>query len=146
MSAQGNAIPSNLLQIGESFEQGYKPVLDFDGWRVAMLRHSDATDIDRFSRIEKHNGTHEVFILTGGKAHLIVAGNGRLPEGYVVLAMRHNVAYNVLPGVWHHAVLSDDAHIILFEKSNTSRDNSGYHFPDSGTMAALREKIRIFNV
>jgi hypothetical protein len=146
MAALENTVPSHLLKIGESFESGYKAILDFDGWRVAMLRHSDATDRDRFNRIEKHNETHEVFILTEGEAHLIVAGIDPLPEGYFVLPMRRNVAYNVLPGVWHHVVLSESAHIILFEKSNTSRDNSGYHFPDSGTMAALREKIRIFNV
>ena len=30
---------SSLVEVGASFAQAYAPVLDFDGWRVAMLRH-----------------------------------------------------------------------------------------------------------
>jgi uncharacterized protein YjlB len=144
MTEKEQSVPPYLVQIGESFEQKYKPVLDFEGWRLAMLRHSEATDRDRFNRLERHNETHEIFILTEGHADLLISGNDTAPAEVSVIQMRKNVAYNVLPGVWHHAILSANAHIILFEKANTSRDNSDYHFPDFETLATLREKIRIF--
>jgi hypothetical protein len=141
MSTPLNKIPGHLVQIGESFEQKYKPVLDFDGWRVAMLRHSEATDINTFNRIERHNETHEVFILTTGSANLIIGGKGKEPGDYEIVPMRHNVAYNILPGVWHHAILSETAHIILFERSDTGKENSDYHFPDQFKLSGLRNRI-----
>ena len=55
-------IPGALLEVGMSFEQKYKPVLDFHGWRVAMLRHFDATAPETFYRVERHRETNEVFI------------------------------------------------------------------------------------
>jgi ureidoglycolate hydrolase len=135
------SLPEHLVEIGESFEQKYQPVLDFDGWRVAMLRHGDATDRRLFLRIERHNETHEVFILTEGKAYLIIAENAEKPSEFYLTPMRRNTAYNVKPGVWHHAILSVNAHIILFEKTGTSRDNSDYHQLDEITINELQEKI-----
>jgi hypothetical protein len=34
------------------------------------------------------------------------------------------VAYNVQQAVWHHVVMSEDAHIVLVERTDTSRENS----------------------
>ncbi len=135
-------IPIHLVEIGVSFEQRYQPVLDFDGWRVAMLRYNEATDRDQFKRIERHNETCEVFILTEGEADLIVAENGPKPVEFYVIPMRKNVAYNIRPGVWHHVIMSKQAHIILFEKSDTSRDNSDYHLPDETAITGLKKKLR----
>jgi hypothetical protein len=136
------SIPSHLIQIGESFQQKYSPVLDFDGWRVAMLRHSEATDPEKLHQIEKHNETHEVFILSEGEADLVITDNTDMPLAFHVIAMRRNVAYNILPGVWHHVLLSKDAHIVIFEKSNTSRSNSNYHELDNQTIAHLKTRFR----
>jgi ureidoglycolate hydrolase len=141
-SGSEKKVPALLLEIGESFEQKYTPVLDFDGWRVAMLRHSEATDRTAFQRIERHNETNEIFILTEGKAYLIIGEeDDRRPEIFHVFPMRLNVAYNIKPHVWHHAILSEDAHIILFEKTNTDKSNSDYYFPDEKVKAGLRKKI-----
>jgi len=138
---QSNISP-DLLQVGKSFEQKYKAVLDFDGWRVAMLRHSEATDGKTFSRIERHNETHEVFILSEGEADLIIAGKGNYPEDYSIISMQRSVAYDIQPGVWHHAILSPDAHIVLFEKDNTSRENSNYYYVSHSEANQLRRKLR----
>jgi hypothetical protein len=123
-------IPSHLLEIGESFEQKFKPVLNLDGWRVAMLRYSDATDVAKFHQVERHNQTHEIFILTAGRADLVICENGDIPGKAYIIPMKLNVAYNILPAVWHHVVLSEDAHVIIFEKSDTSRENSNYYQMD----------------
>jgi ureidoglycolate hydrolase len=121
------SIPNHLVEIGESFEQKFKPVLSFDGWRIAMLRHSHATDMNFFHQVERHNLTNEVFIMTCGKAQLIVCENGDSPGEIYIFPMKTNVAYNIPQSVWHHAILSEDAHIIIFEKADTARENSNYH-------------------
>jgi hypothetical protein len=140
------SLPGHLVEIGESFEQKYQPVLDFEGWRLAMLRHSEATDHSLFHQVERHNETHEVFILTDGEADLIIAGDALMPDQNFVFPMRRNVAYNILPGVWHHIVVSVDAHVIIFEKSNTSRNNSDYYTFDSIAIETLQQKIRNFKI
>lgn len=89
-----NSVPKHLMEIGESFEQKYQPVLDFYGWRVAMLRYMADTDIDNLKRVERHNETNEVFILTMGEADMIVCDNGEKPGRIFVFPMRRNVAYN----------------------------------------------------
>lgn len=136
-------IPSHLLEIGESFEQKFKPVLSFDGWRVAMLRHSEATDKSRFQQVERHNQTYEVFILTDGKADLILCENGDIPGKYFILPMKLNVAYNIPPSVWHHIVVSEDAHVLIFEKADTSRDNSNYYIINRELCEEIKAKFSI---
>jgi len=120
-------VPKNMMQIGESFEQRYQPVLDFEGWRVAMLRHMPDTDFSNLKVVERHNETNEVFILTEGNADLIVCENGEKPGKIFVFPMRKNVAYNFGKNVWHHVLMSEDAHIILFERTNTTLENTDYH-------------------
>jgi hypothetical protein len=121
-----NSVPTNLVEIGASFEQRYKPVLDFAGWRVAMLRHCDHVEANKFYRVERHRETNEVFILTVGCADLIVFDGGDTPTTSFVFPMELNVAYNIGQSVWHHVVMTADAHVILFERTNTSLENSDY--------------------
>lgn len=118
--------PEELVEIGESFAQTYTPVLDFEGWRVAMLRHFDIVAPETFSRVERHRDTNEVFILTAGRADLIVCPGDAEPGPPRVAPMRPHVAYNIRRAVWHHVVMSDDAHIVLIERSDTGAANSDY--------------------
>ncbi len=135
-------IPSNLLEIGEYFDSGYAPVLDFEGWRVAMLRYSRETDPSNFYQVEKHNETNEVFILTEGEADLIVAEESLGLDKIHVFPMQKNVAYNFKIAVWHQVVMSQDAHIVLFEKTNTNRENSNYHTFSNQEIEELKGRFR----
>jgi ureidoglycolate hydrolase len=119
-------VPVHLVEVGRSFEQIYRPVHDFHGWRVAMLRHFDVLAPETFTRVERHRETNEVFILTDGKADLIIMDGDKHPTDYYVFPMERHVAYNVQQAVWHHVVMSRDAHIVLFERTNTSMENSDY--------------------
>jgi ureidoglycolate hydrolase len=121
-----NQIPEHLVKIGESFEQTYQPVLDFGGWKVAMLRYFDVVEPDSFYRVERHLNSNEVFILTAGKADLIVCDGDECPEGTYVFPLKLNVAYDIQQSVWHHVVMSEDAHIILVERSETGLETSDY--------------------
>jgi hypothetical protein len=119
-------IPGSLLELGQYFGDGYKPVLDFHGWRVAMLRYADMVDAKHLHQVERHRNTNEVFILTAGEADLILCNPGDTPGDAYVLPMKHNVAYNIPDYGWHHVIMSKDAHIILFERTETSVETSDY--------------------
>ena len=70
--------------------------------------------------MERHSNTNEVFILTAGQADLIILDGDDAPlaPGHVI-PMQQSVAYNVGQSVWHHVLMSPDAHIVLFERSET---------------------------
>ncbi|CAA9548606.1 MAG: hypothetical protein AVDCRST_MAG73-2661 [uncultured Thermomicrobiales bacterium] len=121
-----SAIPTHLAEVGAWFAPGYAPVLDFHGWRVAMLRRGEATDPARFHRVERHRETNEVFILTAGRADLILMDGDAEPGDAHVVPMTQNVAYNVGQAVWHHVVMDEAAHIVLVERTDTSAANSDY--------------------
>jgi len=131
-------VPEHLLEIGASFEQTYTPVLDFHGWRVAMLRHFDKLAPENFQEVERHRETNEVFILTAGQADLIICDDEAGPTDPYVFPMELNVAYNIQQAVWHNVVMSPDAHIILFERTNTAVENSDYAQLDRDTIAGIK--------
>lgn len=135
-------IPENLLETGQWFEPGYQPVLDFHGWRVAMLRHDTFLGASTLHQVERHRNTNEVFILTEGEADLILFSGADVPEeGYVVPMTRH-VAYNIPDHGWHHVVMSENAHIILFERTETSRETSDYAELNEMQLEGLRAQLR----
>lgn len=56
--------------------------------------------------------------------------------------MRKHVAYNILRSVWHHVVMSENAHIVLFEKTDTTRQNSNYFRYDSEQNEKIKGRFR----
>ncbi len=132
----------HLVDVGSSFEQTYRPVLDFDGWKVAMLRHFDVVAPETFHRVERHWNTNEVFILTAGRADLIVMDGQGQPEKPYVIPMQHNVAYNVRQSVWHHVIMSRDAHIVLVERSETGPETTDYAELDRTRLDEICAQIR----
>jgi ureidoglycolate hydrolase len=138
-------VPAYLSEISEWFGPGYKPLLDFHGWRVAALRYADMVDPKQLHRVERHNHSNEVFILTAGEADLILMDGGAEPTEAHVFPMRMNVAYNLPESVWHHVVMSPEAHIILVERSDVSMANSNYAELPAETIAAIRSQFTIAN-
>jgi hypothetical protein len=136
-------IPAHLVEIGRSFEQTYKPVLAFEGWRVAMLRHFDIVDVAGLRRVERHRNTNEVFILTTGEADLVLFDGGDTPTDPYIISMETNVAYNVRRSVWHHVVMSQESHIILLEHDDTSVETSDYAELDIPTLSAVKTALRL---
>jgi hypothetical protein len=134
----------DLLEVGQYFLDGYKPVLDFEGWRVAMLRYGEFVDAKTLHQVERHRETNEVFILTAGEADLILCSGGTIPDKVYVLPMQQNVAYNIPAYGWHHVIMRQDAHIILFERTNTSRENSDYALLSPEQLDAIKKHLRVF--
>ena len=59
-----------------------------------------------------------------------------------VVPMKLNVAYNIAAYGWHHIITSKDAHVIIFELTNTSRENSDYIELDPEQLAAVKSQLR----
>ncbi len=137
-------IPKDLLEVGQFFDDGYKPVLDFHGWRVAMLRYCDSVDAKHLQRVERHRNTNEVFILTAGETDLILCDARDIPQNAYVLPMRHNVAYNIPAYGWHHVSMSKDSHIILFERTETGIETSDYATLSPEQLDTIHKHLRTF--
>jgi hypothetical protein len=139
-----NRLPDpRLVEIGAFFAEGYLPVLEFSGWRVAMLRYLDHFHPDAFSRLERHRETNEVFVLTAGQADLVICDGDGHPGEVFVIAMEHHVAYNVGQAVWHGIVMSPEAHVVLFERTDTTAANSDYVDLPPDRIAAISSRFRV---
>jgi hypothetical protein len=117
----------NLLEMHEYLGEGYKPLIDFNCWRVAVLRYLDELQPDKISYFERHNETDEVFVLLQGQAVLFMGEGGETVETVHPVVMRNGVFYNVKRGAWHTVALSRDATILLVENRDTARENSAYY-------------------
>ena len=116
----------NLLEIQEYVGEGYRPLVDFENWRVAVLNYSPDLLPERLNRMQRHNETDEVFVLLQGQCILFVG------EGKETVCRLHAVdlepgkVYNVRQGVWHTHTLSRAAKVLVVENRNTTYDNSPF--------------------
>lgn len=118
-------IPEKLLEIKDYTEEGYKPVVDYGEWRVAILNFLEELLPENIDFMSKHDETDEVFVLLNGKCILFIAeGNKRKITNLYAEDMVPYKIYNVKRGVWHNHTLSDDAMILIVENQDTTESNS----------------------
>lgn len=117
---------SNLLEIHEFKGVGYKPLIDYGTWRVAILRFIDELIPDKIEKLERHNQTDEVFVLIAGQAILFIGEGDHQITKLSPVVMEPGKLYNVKRHTWHNVVLSLDASILLVENCDTSTSNSDY--------------------
>lgn len=99
--------------------EGYKTVLMAGEWRIAFLRFAE-----RFSRLcqwERHFETHECFILLSGSGTMYTRDDA---DNVTATPMELNTVYDVLPGEWHHIIVSEDATVLIAENADTGPANS----------------------
>jgi hypothetical protein len=70
-----NGMDENLLEIREYNGVGYQALIDFDTWRVAILRWEETCLPENITTMERHVQTDEVFVLLQGQGKLILGGN-----------------------------------------------------------------------
>lgn len=115
-----------LLQIRDHTGEGFKPLVQFGSWRVAILRPRQDTRAAGIRNLERHTETDEVFVLTIGRAALLLGGDGSQPDRISVEVMQIGRVYNIRQAVWHGVLLSPDASILIVENQDTSTANSQY--------------------
>lgn len=110
--------------------EGYKPIVDFNSWRVAFLNPSPVTKKGNISYIERHMETDEVFVLLEGTAFLIHAGRKKKPDKPNIIKMKKNLIYNVKKASWHAVIMNKNSKILIVENRDTSKANSEYFYFD----------------
>ncbi len=132
-------IDENLLQIREYRGPGFAPVVDFGGWRVAILRSGDDTRAQGILSLERHRKTDEVFVLTEGSGVLLIGGKGPRVEGIVSEPMVPGKIYNVRRNVWHGILLSRQASVLIVENNDTATANSEYEELTTDQQSLIRD-------
>jgi hypothetical protein len=117
-------VPAVLLEIQEFRGQGYFPLVDYNDWRVAVLRYIEELHPDNIDKMQKHSETDEVFVLLKGRC-ILFFGEGDI-QIHTIYAqdMEPLKIYNVKRNSWHTHTLSEDATVLIVENRDTNLDNS----------------------
>ncbi len=116
----------DLLEIRSHDGEGYKPLVDFQSWRAAILRFEDGLLPGQQTSMERHLETDEVFVLTMGEGTIILGGNGRGPGPMAAHQMEIGKLYNIKCNAWHTVSLSREASVVIVENRDTGHENTEY--------------------
>jgi len=116
----------NVLEIREYNGEGFRPLILFGGWRVAVLNYLDELLPRNIKRMERHMETDEVFVLWRGRATLLMGGVDSQVDAVTPQVMEPGKLYNVKRAAWHSILMSRDASILLVENVDTAEGNSEY--------------------
>lgn len=114
----------NGLDIYEYHGEGFKPLVDFESWRVALTCYGEKQSLQAINSISRHLETDEVFVLLNGSCTLFVGGCGDIPDFIEFIDMEPLKIYNIIKGTWHARALTPDTTILIVENCNTSAHNS----------------------
>jgi mannose-6-phosphate isomerase-like protein (cupin superfamily) len=124
----------HLLQQKEYSGEGYSPVIDYGGWRVALLNFHPELLPENITSFHCHDETDEVFVLLQGECKLYIGEAGpeqqeqQEQQEHLVaihcIEMQEGRVYNVRCGVWHSHTPGNNAKVLIVENSNTGSSNS----------------------
>ena len=120
-------IPETLLDIRTHTDAGFRPLVDYGAWRVAILNYCDNLRPENIDAMQRHKATDEVFVLLRGRCILFV-GEGDDHSIAVIhkQPMAPRTIYNVKKAVWHTHTLSSEAMVLVVENRDTTYDNSPF--------------------
>ena len=117
-------IPDTLLEIHQFLDEGYKPLIDFGEWRVAILRYIDELEPQNLTKMQRHDETDEVFVLLEGRCILFLGEGDKQVTSIHAQDMNPLKLYNVKKSCWHTHTLSKDATVLIVENRDTANHNS----------------------
>ena len=117
-------IDQKLLDIKTYSEEGYRPVIDYDSWRVAVLNYCDELLPENITKFQRHDETDEVFVLLKGSCILFIGEGDKEITEIHAQPMEPLKLYNVKRSVWHSHTLSQDAMVLIVENRDTTDANS----------------------
>lgn len=136
------SICESLLEIKEYKDEGYKPVIDYENWRVAVLNYCEELLPENIVKMQKHNESDEVFVLLQGEFILFIGEGRDTIENIHAQKLEPLKMYNVKRGVWHTHTLGIGASVLIVENRNTDLSNS----PEMElTEERRKELLEVFN-
>jgi len=119
-------IPVSLLEVREHNEPNYKPLIDYQSWRVALMNYTSELVPEKINRMQKHTETDEVFMLLAGRCILFLGEGGNTVTQVHAADMQPFQLYNVKRGAWHSHTFSEDAKVLIVENRDTIEANSPF--------------------
>ena len=117
-------IDPRLLNITEYGGEGYRPLIAYGEWRVAILRYIDELLPENIGKMQCHENTDEVFVLLKGRCILFVGTGTDRVEMIHAEDMQPLKLYNMKRGTWHTHTLNQEATVLIVENDDTSPANS----------------------
>jgi hypothetical protein len=115
-----------LLEIHTHTGPAFQPLVNFQGWRVALLNFIDHLRPENLHNMQRHDETDEVFVLLQGRCILFI-GDGQEEAGTITAVdLAPLTLYNVKQGTWHNHTLSEDASVLVVENRETTLENSPF--------------------
>ncbi|MDF2543222.1 MAG: hypothetical protein K0S47_2940 [Herbinix sp.] len=124
--------------------EGYRPMIDYESWRVAILRYCEELEVQNLRTMQKHNESDEVFILLEGNCTLFTGGLGDKVNEIDAVAMEPMQLYNVKKGVWHTHTLDHKGTVLIVENQNTGDANSPTNVLTNEQIKELRSLFKGF--
>lgn len=115
---------SEGIEILEYNDAGYRSLVFFEGWRVALMNDGSRTTVEGLTYFQQHLETDEVFALLSGRCVLILAGNMDVPGKITAVDMEPGKLYNIKKGVWHTHVFYENTKVLIVENADTDDTNS----------------------
>lgn len=119
-------ITESLLEVRDYTEAGYRPVIDFGAWRVAILNYTEDLRPENLTRMQRHDETDEVFVLLRGRCILFLGHGTETVTEVFAEEMQPFKIYNVKKTAWHTHTLSKEAMVLIVENLDTTYDNSPF--------------------
>jgi len=76
-------------------DYGYQAIINFESWRVAVLKYYDALIAENIVSLQKQILTDEVFVLLNGSCNLYSAGTVEIHGMIEQIPMEKHKVYNV---------------------------------------------------
>ena len=122
--------------------EGYVPMIDFEAWRVAILRYCEELEVQNLKTMQKHDETDEIFVLLAGNCTLFTGGKGDTIKEIDAVAMEPLKLYNVKQGTWHTHTLDREATVLIVENRDTCDKNSPTNALSEEQIHQLRELFK----
>lgn len=135
---------TGLIEVKNYDGDGYKPLVSFGAWRVAVLHYLEELEPSNITSMERHTQTDEVFILIKGKAILVLGGNGPSLTEFSTYIMNIGEVNNVKKNTWHTILVSHDVHLLIVENEDTGQENSEYCELSEDLKKIIQNKARDF--
>ena len=115
---------STLLEVSDYTGEGYRPLIDYGQWRVAILRYIDELLPENIGKMQRHDETDEVFVLLNGRCILFLGEGDQTVDAIHAEDMQPLKLYNVKRGAWHSHTLDEAATVLIVENCDTTLANS----------------------
>ena len=112
---------SNEIEVSEYTDEGYRSLVEYGDWRVAILNYIDELEINNLKTMQKHTESDEVFVLLSGDFVLFSAGDGEEIGEISAIKLEPGKLYNVKKNVWHTHTLSEGSSVLIVENRDTDR-------------------------